>query len=113
MLVSLASDMEDPVAARRHLQVVAGGRAQEQLHRGALWATWPRIALPALASRNRSACGGAAVPGSPPLRQDATAVQRHRLQCAGSRTSLFLRRQSCDNATCPVGPPWPKESAST
>ena len=86
MLVSLASDIDDPVARLDAISESARvAKEQEKLHGGRFLGDLAQIALPALASRVARA-----VAGDPPLRQDAAAVQRHRLERPRPDVSLFL-----------------------
>jgi diacylglycerol O-acyltransferase len=99
MLVSLATDVDDPV---QRLTAIADStrvaKEQEQLASGTLLGDLAQIAAPGLVSRLARAVAGhqAVRPGAPSIQRDGLGVKGpdFPLFCAGSRVTSM----------CPVGP---------
>ena len=89
MLVSLASDIEDPVARLDAIsESTRVAKEQEKLHGGRLLGDLAQIAVPALASRVARARGR-----DPAVRQDAPALQRHGVERPGPRRPALPGRE--------------------
>ena len=89
MLVSLATDVDDPVQRLAAIaQSTRVAKEQEQLHRGRVLGDLAQIAAPGLVSR-RGACRG----GHQDVRPGTPTVQRDGLGRQGSRLPALLRRQ--------------------
>ena len=89
MLVSLASDIDDPVLRLDAISESARvAKDQEKLHHGRFVSDLAQVAVPALAARVARAVAGHAA-----VRQDAPAGQRDGLERPGSRLLAVLCRE--------------------
>ena len=87
MLVSLATDIDDPVDRLDAISESSRvAKEQERMHGGRLLGDLAQLALPALTSRVATCIGGDTT-----VRQGPASVQRHGVECEGARRPSLLR----------------------